>query len=29
MRGAAEAFKLRHPHENGDVVEIGHAETFA
>jgi hypothetical protein len=29
VRGATEALELRHPYENGDVVEIGHARTFA
>jgi hypothetical protein len=29
VRGAAEALELRHPHEDGDVVKIGHVQTFA
>jgi hypothetical protein len=29
VRGATEALELRHPYEDGDVVEIGHAQTFA
>ena len=28
MRCTTEALELRHPHENGDVVEIGYAQTF-
>src|SRR4029077_377986 len=29
VRGAAEAFELRHPYEDADVVEIDHVQTFA
>src|SRR4029077_19220444 len=29
VRGAAEALELRCPYEDGDVVQIGHARTFA